>query len=64
MLILTRKDHQSIQIGDDIRIYVLERRGSKTRVGIEAPKDAPIWRDEIIPSETADCQTNNLADQN
>ena len=64
MLILTRKDQQSIQIGDDIRIHVLERRGGQTRIGIEAPEDVPIWREEIIPSDTAECQTNYGVDQN
>ncbi len=48
MLILTRKEGQSIRIGDDIEISVLEVKGRQTRIGIKAPKGMPIHREEVF----------------
>lgn len=47
MLILTRRIGESIIIGDDITISVLGVKGSQVRVGIEAPKDVSVHREEI-----------------
>ncbi|GIV02898.1 MAG: carbon storage regulator [Armatimonadetes bacterium] len=47
MLVLSRREHQSIMIGDDIEIVVLDIRGEQVRLGIRAPKDVPILRQEI-----------------
>jgi carbon storage regulator len=47
MLILTRKIGECITIGDKIRIYVVGIRGKQVRLGIEAPADAIIHREEI-----------------
>ncbi len=47
MLTLTRKAGQSIRIGDDIRIVVREIKGRQVRIGIEAPGDVPVFREEI-----------------
>lgn len=47
MLVLTRKPNQSIIIGDDIKITVVEVRGEQVRLGITAPKDIPVHRQEI-----------------
>lgn len=47
MLVLTRKKHQSIMIGDDIEIVVLEIRGEQVRLGIKAPKNVTVHRQEI-----------------
>ena len=47
MLILTRKSGQSITIGNNIQITILEINPKAIRVGIQAPKDIPIYRDEI-----------------
>jgi carbon storage regulator len=47
MLILTRKLGESIAVGDDIRITILEIKGKHLRIGIEAPKNIPIHRGEI-----------------
>ena len=48
MLILTRKAGQSIRIGDDIEICVLEVKGKQARIGIKAPGGLPIHRDEVF----------------
>ncbi len=47
MLVLTRKINESIRIGDDITIKVLEIRGSQVRLGIEAPEDVKVYREEL-----------------
>ena len=47
MLILTRKLGEQIAVGDDIRITVLEIKGSQARLGIEAPRTIGIYRHEI-----------------
>ena len=48
MLILTRWTDQSIFIGDNIQIKVLGTRGNRVRIGIEAPKDCVILREECL----------------
>lgn len=47
MLVLTRKLGQSIRIGDEIEIVVLEVRGEQVRLGVRAPKDVVVHRKEI-----------------
>ncbi len=47
MLVLARKQFESILIGDDVTITVLEILGNKVRLGIEAPDEVPIDRTEI-----------------
>ena len=47
MLIMSRKKHEIIKIGDDIAIMVVEIRGDKVRLGIEAPKSILVDRLEI-----------------
>jgi carbon storage regulator len=47
MLVLTRKSNQSIMIGDDIEVSVLSVAGEKVRIGIQAPKEIPVFRTEI-----------------
>jgi carbon storage regulator len=47
VLVLTRKPGQSIVIGDDIEITVLSNNGTKVRLGIQAPADVTVHRDEI-----------------
>jgi carbon storage regulator len=48
MLVLTRKPGQSILIGDRIEVQVLSISGEKVRVGITAPRDVTIFRDEVL----------------
>ena len=47
MLVLTRKSNQSIMIGDDIEVSVLAVMGEKVRIGIQAPRDVPVFRKEV-----------------
>jgi len=47
MLVLTRKSNQSIMIGDDIEVSVLSIMGEKVRIGIQAPRDIPVFRTEV-----------------
>ncbi|MBX7134285.1 MAG: carbon storage regulator CsrA [Fimbriimonadaceae bacterium] len=47
MLVLTRKLNQSIIIGDDVEVVVLEVRGEQVRLGIRAPKTVTVHRKEI-----------------
>ncbi len=47
MLVLTRKSNQSIMIGDDIEVSVLSVVGDKVRLGIQAPRDIPVFRSEV-----------------
>ncbi len=47
MLILTRKIGECITIGDQIRVYVVDIKGKQVRLGIEAPSDAVVHRQEI-----------------
>lgn len=47
MLTLTRKVGESIRIGNDIEIVVKEIRRNQVRIGIIAPRDVPIYREEV-----------------
>jgi len=47
MLVLTRRKDESIVIGDDIVVTIVEIRGDKVRLGIKAPKEVPVHRREI-----------------
>lgn len=47
MLILTRRIAETINIGDDITVTVLGIKGNQVRLGVEAPRDVPVHREEI-----------------
>lgn len=47
MLVLTRKRDESIMIGDDIKIIVVDVRGDQVKLGIDAPRNIPVHREEI-----------------
>jgi len=47
MLILTRRVGESLMIGDDVNVTVLGIRGNQVRLGVDAPKEIPVHREEI-----------------
>ena len=60
MLVLTRKPGQSIMIGDGVEVQVLSVAGEKVRLGITAPRDVSIFRNEVydrIENENAGRET-------
>ena len=47
MLIITRKPGERVMVGDDIVVHVMELVGGSVRIGIEAPRSVPVYREEI-----------------
>ncbi|MHC4259066.1 MAG: carbon storage regulator CsrA [Planctomycetota bacterium] len=47
MLVLSRQKDESIMIGDDVEITIVDVRGDKVRLGITAPKEIPVHRREV-----------------
>lgn len=47
MLVLTRRSGESVMIGDEVVITVLEARGDVVRIGIQAPRDVQVHREEV-----------------
>lgn len=64
MLVLSRKKNESIVINNDITVTVVEIRGDKVRLGIVAPKDVPVHRQEVYDAihgkEPATAETPTL----
>lgn len=54
MLVLTRKLGERVLIGDDVVITIVHIDRGKVRLGIQAPKNVPIWREELLPQEASD----------
>ena len=54
MLVLSRKQHQSLVIGENIKITVLEMKGNQVRIGIDAPKSVTVHREEILNQTALD----------
>lgn len=48
MLILTRRIGEKLIIGDDISVFILGVKGNQVRIGVEAPKDVSVHREEIF----------------
>ena len=47
MLILTRRVGETLMIGDDITVTILSVKGNQIRVGVNAPRDLPVHREEV-----------------
>jgi carbon storage regulator len=60
MLVLSRKIGESICIGDDVVVTVVQIDGNKIRLGIEAPRSVPIWRSELIVKEEPEGESLSL----
>ena len=56
MLVLSRKKNETIRIADDVTITVVDIRGDKVRIGIDAPKEIPVHRGEVY---SAICRNRN-----
>ena len=54
MLILSRKINEKIIIGDDISISVIEIRGDQVRIGVDAPKNVKVFRQEVYDAIKAE----------
>lgn len=61
MLVLSRKLHEAIVIRDDIIITIVEIRGDRVRLGISAPKDVPVNREEVYKAIAAQAATDAAA---
>ena len=61
MLVLSRKLNESIIIDDQIRITVVEIRGDKIRLGIEAPKDVAVHRREVYDAIQRQLHADDVA---
>lgn len=57
MLVLSRKKNETIIINDNIRVTVIEIRGDKVRLGIEAPKDVTVHRREVYEAIQAQARS-------
>ena len=51
MLVLSRREHERIRLGDSIVVTVVRLTGDKVRLGIEAPPDVVVLRDELTPRQ-------------
>jgi len=58
MLVLSRKKNESIVINNDITVTIVEIRGDKVRLGIVAPKDVPVHRQEVYDAIHGKDQTS------
>ena len=52
MLVLTRKAQEEIRIGNDVKVVVLEVKGSQVRLGIKAPRDVQVTRPDMTVKKT------------
>jgi carbon storage regulator len=50
MLVLGRKENQSILIGENIRVTIVGRSGSSIRIGVQAPREVQVIREELPPA--------------
>ena len=62
MLVLSRKKDEKIIIGDNITVMVIEIRGDKVRLGIDAPKEVSVHRQEVYEAIQRESQANDAAD--
>ena len=58
MLVLSRKKDERIIIGDQITVMVIEIRGDKVRLGIDAPKEVTVHREEVYEAIRREQQAN------
>ena len=61
MLVLSRKKNESIVINNDIKIVVVEIRGDKVRLGVEAPREVPVHRREVYEAIQKSLESGDAA---
>jgi carbon storage regulator len=61
MLVLSRKVQESIRIGDHIKLTVLEVRGNRVHLAIDAPRELPVHRQEVFERIQAEVQSRRPA---
>lgn len=64
MLVLSRYRDQSIIIGDNVEIVVVDIRGDKVRLGINAPRDVPVHRKEVYDAINRETDNTNGPGEN
>ncbi len=64
MLVLSRKKDESVVINNNIRIVVVEIRGDKVRLGVEAPKEVPVHRSEVYEAINSDVSDKTISSVN
>lgn len=57
MLVLTRRSRESLKVGDDVEITILGIQGNSVRIGVLAPKDVPVHREEVYERIKAELTT-------
>ena len=62
MLIITRRAGQKVMLGDEITVHVMEIVGNSVRIGVEAPKSLPVYREEIWAAVKEENQASAEAD--
>ena len=65
MLALSRKANESIIIGNDIEVTILEVKGEQVKIGIKAPKSVPVYREEVyqqIKESNKEAATDTVTD--
>lgn len=63
MLILTRRIGETLNIGDDVQVTVLGIKGNQVRIGINAPKEVPVHREEIYERIKREKEAGVVADE-
>jgi carbon storage regulator len=62
VLIITRRAGQKVMLGDDVTVHVMEIVGNSVRIGVEAPKSLPVYREEIWAAVKEENQASATAD--
>ena len=62
MLVLSRLRDESVMIGDDVEVKVVDIRGDKVRLGVEAPKEVPVHRNEVYEAIRRNQQKPDASD--
>ena len=63
MLILSRRNGESFVIGKNIKITVLSQRSNQVRIGIDAPRELPVFREEVLERRKTQRDPKDLANE-